>query len=129
MLQTYGHVLQQVSVQPPSAGLQPPSAGLQPSPPAPVSILQPPPEAPLVPDPAVDVPKLLLPPGEMAKVVEEMSHSIGQTEAFMQQLQQVRASMSFLSLKVCLGEYFCDNTRENAHFLNCTPIIVFRSIL
>lgn len=90
MLQTYGHVLQQVSVQPPpSAGLQPPSAGLQPSPPAPVSILQPPPEAPLVPDPAVDVPKLLMPPGEMAKVVEEMSHSISQTEAFMQHLQQV----------------------------------------
>lgn len=81
-LQTYGHVLQPVSVQPASAGLQP-------SPPPSASILQPPPEAPLVPDPAVEVPKLLMPPGEMAKVVEEMSHSISQTEAFMQHLQQV----------------------------------------
>lgn len=116
-------------MQPPSAGLQALSAGLQPSPPAPVSILQPPPEAALVPDPVVDVPKLLMPPGEMAKVVEEMSHSISQTEAFMQHLQQVRAFMSFLSLKVCLGEYFWDNTRENADFLNSTPIIAIRSIL
>lgn len=84
LLQTYGHVLQQVSVQPTSARLQA-------SPPSSVSILQPPPDAAPVPDAAVEVPKLLVPPGEMAKVVEEMSHSIGNTEAFMQHLQQVRA--------------------------------------
>lgn len=116
-------------MQPPSAGLPAPSAGLQPSPPAPASLLQPRPEAALVPDPAVDVPKLLMPPGEMAKAVEEMSHSISQTEAFVQHLQQVRAFMSFLSLKICLGEYFCENTRENAHFVTFTPIMAFRSIL
>lgn len=83
-LQTYGHVLQQISVQPTSAGLQP-------SPPSSVSVLQPPPEAALVPDAAVEAPKLLMPPGEMAKAVEEMAHSISQTEAFVQHLQQVGA--------------------------------------
>lgn len=71
--------------------MQPTSAGLQPSPPPSVSVLQPPPEAALVPEPAVELPALLMPPGEMAKVVEEMTHSISQTEAFMQHLQQVGA--------------------------------------
>lgn len=88
-LQTYGHVLQQVSVQPTSAGPQS-------SPPSSVSTLQPPPEAALVPDAAAELPKLLLPPGEMAKVGEEMTHSISQADAFVQHLRQVGASMRFL---------------------------------
>lgn len=85
-LQAYGHVLQHVSVQSTPAGLQPSS-----SPPV-VTVLQPAPEQPLVPDPAVEVPKLLIPPADMTQVVEEATHSLSQNEAFMQHLQQVGTS-------------------------------------
>lgn len=83
-LQTYGHVVQQVSVQPSSAGHQPSS-------PPSVSVLQSPPEAPLGRDRPVDVPKPLMPPAKTAKAVEALTHSISQNEAFLQHLQQVRA--------------------------------------
>ncbi|XP_069567844.1 BRD4-interacting chromatin-remodeling complex-associated protein [Brachyistius frenatus] len=79
--QPYGHVLQHVSVQPTSARL--PSS----SPPV-VTVLQPPPEPPLAPDPAVEMPKLLMPPADMTQVVEEVTQSMGQNQAFMQHLQQ-----------------------------------------
>ncbi|XP_076605529.1 BRD4-interacting chromatin-remodeling complex-associated protein isoform X1 [Chaetodon auriga] len=79
--QPYGHVLQHVSVQPTSAGLQ------SSSPPV-VTVLQPPPEPPLAPDPAVEIPKLLMAPTDMTQVVEEVTHSMSQNEAFMQHLQQ-----------------------------------------
>ncbi|XP_026007705.1 BRD4-interacting chromatin-remodeling complex-associated protein isoform X2 [Astatotilapia calliptera] len=79
--QPYGHTLQHVSVQPTT------SAGLQSSSPPVVTVLQPPPEAPLAPDPA-EMPKLLLPPSDMTQVVEEVTHSMSQNQAFMQHLQQ-----------------------------------------
>ncbi|KAK2826677.1 hypothetical protein Q5P01_020891 [Channa striata] len=79
--QPYGHVLQHVSVQPTSAGLQ------ATSPPV-VTVLQPPPEQPLAPDPAVEMPKLLMPPTDITQVVEEVTHSMSQNQAFMQHLQQ-----------------------------------------
>lgn len=48
----------------------------------------------------------------MAQVVEEMTHSISQSEAFLQHLQQVRGSMRFLlgsshkgAFSVCLGPF------------------------
>ncbi|TNM96039.1 hypothetical protein fugu_017122, partial [Takifugu bimaculatus] len=81
LAQTYGHVLQQVSVQPSSAGHQPSS-------PPSVSVLQSPPEAPLGRDRPAEVPKPLMPPAKTAKVVEEATHSISQNEAFLQHLQQ-----------------------------------------
>lgn len=84
--QPYGHVLQHVSVQPTTAGLQ------SSSPPV-VTVLQPPPEPSLAPDPAVEMPKLLMPPADMTQVVEEVTQSISQNQAFMQHLQQVRASV------------------------------------
>lgn len=87
--QPYGHVLQHVSVQPTAAGLQ------SSSPPV-VTVLQPPPEPPLAPDPAVEMPKLLMPPADMTQVVEEVTHSMSQNQAFMQHLQQVRASVNYL---------------------------------
>lgn len=84
-LQPYGHVLQHVSVQPT------PPAGLQASPPPPVvTVLQPPPEPPLAPDPAVEIPKLLMPSADMSQVVEEVAHSMSQNPSFIQHLQQVR---------------------------------------
>lgn len=91
---------------------QPTSAGLQPSSPPSVSILQPPPEAALVRDHAVEVPQPLVPQAEMAQAVEEVTHPISQSEAFLQHLQQVRGSMSFLlgsshkgAFAVCLGDF------------------------
>lgn len=83
ILQPYGHVLQHVSVQPSSAGLQ------ASSPPVVAVCLQPPPEPTLAPDPAVEMPKLLMPPADMTQVVEEATHSMSQNQAFMQHLQQV----------------------------------------
>ncbi|XP_032366975.1 BRD4-interacting chromatin-remodeling complex-associated protein [Etheostoma spectabile] len=79
--QPYGQVLQHVSVQPTTAGLQ------SSSPPV-VTVLQPSPEPPLAPDPAVEIPKLALSPADMTRVVEEVTHSLSQNEAFMQHLQQ-----------------------------------------
>lgn len=85
--QPYGHVLQHVSVQPTSAALQSSA-----SPPV-VTVLQPPPEPPLAPHPAVEIPKLLMPPADpVTQALEEGTHSMSQNEAFMQHLQQVRAS-------------------------------------
>lgn len=69
--------------------VQPPSAGLQSSSPPVVTVLQPPPEPP-----PVEIPKLLMPPADMTQVVEEVTHSMSQNEAFMHHLQQVRASTS-----------------------------------
>ncbi|XP_044023443.1 BRD4-interacting chromatin-remodeling complex-associated protein isoform X2 [Siniperca chuatsi] len=88
--QPYGHVLQHVSVQSTSAGLQ------SSSPPV-VTVLQPPPEPPLAPDPAVEIPKLLMPPADMTQVVEEVTHSMSQNEAFMQHLQQQALSSPITS--------------------------------
>ncbi|KAK9533953.1 hypothetical protein VZT92_009038 [Zoarces viviparus] len=93
--QPYGHVLQHVSVQPTSAGLQS-------SPPPVVTILQPPPEPPLAPDPAVEIPKLLMPPADMTQVVEEVTHSMSQNEAFMQHLQQ-QAHSSPITSELLVG--------------------------
>ncbi|KAM6968447.1 LOW QUALITY PROTEIN: BRD4-interacting chromatin-remodeling complex-associated protein [Tautogolabrus adspersus] len=90
--QQYGHVLQQVSVQPPSAGLQ-----TSPPPPPVVTFLQPPPEPPLAPDPAVEIPKLLIPPADMSQTVEEATQSMSQNEAFMQHLQQQALSSPLTS--------------------------------
>ncbi|XP_045918203.1 BRD4-interacting chromatin-remodeling complex-associated protein [Micropterus dolomieu] len=90
LAQPYGHVLQHVSVQPTSSGLQ------SSSPPV-VTVLQPPPEPPLVPDPAVEIPKLLMPPADMTQVVEEVTHSMSQNEAFMQHLQQQALSSPITS--------------------------------
>lgn len=78
-------MLQHISVQPTSAGLR------ATSPPV-VTVLQPHPEPPLAPDPAVEMPKLLMPPADMTQVVEEVAHSLSQNQAFMQHLQQVRDS-------------------------------------
>ncbi|XP_049453099.1 BRD4-interacting chromatin-remodeling complex-associated protein [Epinephelus fuscoguttatus] len=88
--QPYGHVLQHVSVQPTSAGLQ------SSSPPV-VTVLQPPPEPPLAPDPAVEIPKLLMPPADMTQVMEEVTQSMSQNEAFMQHLQQQALSSPITS--------------------------------
>ncbi|XP_060939431.1 BRD4-interacting chromatin-remodeling complex-associated protein [Limanda limanda] len=97
--QPYGHVLQHISVHPPSAGPHPPSAGPHPpsagpqtpSPPV-VTVLQPPPEPPQAPNPAAEMPKLLMPPADMTQVVEEVTGSMSQdqdqNQAFMQHLQQ-----------------------------------------
>ncbi|XP_074548197.1 BRD4-interacting chromatin-remodeling complex-associated protein isoform X2 [Halichoeres trimaculatus] len=90
-LPQYGHVLQQVSVQPPSAGLQT-------SPPPVVTVLQPPPEPP----PAVEIPKLLMPPADMSQTEEEATHSLSQNEAFMQHLQQ-QALSSPLTSELLVG--------------------------
>ncbi|XP_034432805.1 BRD4-interacting chromatin-remodeling complex-associated protein isoform X1 [Hippoglossus hippoglossus] len=79
--QPYGHVLQHISVQAPSAGPQ------APSPPV-ITVLQPPPEPPLAPNPAAEMPKLLMPPADMTQVVEEVAQSMSQNQAFMQHLQQ-----------------------------------------
>ncbi|KAM9354084.1 BRD4-interacting chromatin-remodeling complex-associated protein [Pholidichthys leucotaenia] len=80
MTQPYGHVVQHVSVQPTSAGLQS-------SPPV-VTVLQPPPPEPqAAPDPT-DIPKLLVPSTDMVHVVEEMTHSMSQNQAYSQQMQQ-----------------------------------------
>ncbi|XP_068573705.1 BRD4-interacting chromatin-remodeling complex-associated protein isoform X2 [Cebidichthys violaceus] len=88
--QPYGHVLQHVSVQPASAGLQS-------SPPPVITVLQPPPEPPLAPDPAAEIPKLLMPPADMTQAVEEVTHSMSQNEAFMQHLQQQALSSPITS--------------------------------
>ncbi|KAM9341442.1 BRD4-interacting chromatin-remodeling complex-associated protein [Symphorus nematophorus] len=93
--QPYGHVLQHVSVQPTPAGLQ------SSSPPV-VTVLQPPPEPPLAPDPAVEIPKLLMPPADMTQVVEEVTQSMSQNEAFMQHLQQ-QALSSPLTSELLVG--------------------------
>ncbi|XP_041669143.1 BRD4-interacting chromatin-remodeling complex-associated protein [Cheilinus undulatus] len=99
--QQYRHVLQPVSVQPPSTGLQP-SPTPPPPPPAPpappvVTVLQPPPEPPLAPDPAVEIPKLLIPPAEMSQTVEEATQSLSPNEAFMHHLQQQALSSPLTS--------------------------------
>ncbi|XP_062296911.1 BRD4-interacting chromatin-remodeling complex-associated protein [Scomber scombrus] len=88
--QPYGHVLQHVSVQPTAAGLQ------SSSPPV-VTVLQPPPEPPLAPDPVVEMPKLLMPPADITQVVEEVTHSMSQNQAFMQHLQQQALSSPIAS--------------------------------
>ncbi|XP_035466523.1 BRD4-interacting chromatin-remodeling complex-associated protein [Scophthalmus maximus] len=89
--QSYGHVLQHVSVQPAPAGLQ------APSPPV-VTLLQPPPEQPPpAPPPAAEMPKLLMPPADMTQVVEEVARSMGQNQAFMQRLQQQALSSPIAS--------------------------------
>ncbi|KAG7510207.1 hypothetical protein JOB18_016079 [Solea senegalensis] len=90
--QTYGHVLQHVSVQPASAGLQ------TSSPPV-VTVLQPPPppEPPLPPDAAAEMPKLLMPPADMTQVVAEVTHSMSPNQAFMQHLQQQALSSPITS--------------------------------
>ncbi|KAM4543293.1 BRD4-interacting chromatin-remodeling complex-associated protein isoform 1-T2 [Odontesthes bonariensis] len=79
--QSFGRVVQHVSVQPTSAGLQSP-------PPPAVTVLQPSPEPPLVPDPAAEMPKLLMPPADLSQVVEEVTQTMNQDQAFMQHLQQ-----------------------------------------
>ncbi|XP_072222086.1 BRD4-interacting chromatin-remodeling complex-associated protein isoform X2 [Leuresthes tenuis] len=79
--QSFGHVVQHVSVQPTSAGLQSP-------PPPPVTVLQPSPEPPLVSDPAAEMPKLLMPPADLSQVVEEVTQTMNPNHAFMQHLQQ-----------------------------------------
>ncbi|MEQ2177795.1 hypothetical protein GOODEAATRI_007352, partial [Goodea atripinnis] len=79
--QPFGHVVQHVSVQPNSAGLQS-------SPPPVVAVLQPPPEPPHVSEPAVEMPKLLMPPADLSQVVEEVTHSMSQSQAFMQHMPQ-----------------------------------------
>ncbi|XP_071375783.1 BRD4-interacting chromatin-remodeling complex-associated protein [Centroberyx affinis] len=94
--QPYGHVLQHVSVQPAAAGLQ------SPSPPV-VTVLQPPPEPPLVPDPVVELPKLLMPPADLTQVVEEVTHSLTQNQAFMQHLQQQALSSPITSSELLVG--------------------------
>ncbi|XP_076002744.1 BRD4-interacting chromatin-remodeling complex-associated protein [Genypterus blacodes] len=88
--QPYGRVLQHVSVQPTAAGLQ------SSSPPV-VTVLQPPPDPPLAPDPAVEMPKLLMPPADMTQVGEEVTHSMSQNQAFMQELQQQALSSPITS--------------------------------
>ncbi|XP_042244810.1 BRD4-interacting chromatin-remodeling complex-associated protein [Thunnus maccoyii] len=88
--QSYGHVLQHVAVQPTAARLQ------SSSPPV-VTVLQAPPEQPLAPDPAVEMPKLLIPPADMTQVVEEVTHSMNQNQAFMQHLQQQALSSPITS--------------------------------
>ncbi|XP_039993641.1 BRD4-interacting chromatin-remodeling complex-associated protein [Xiphias gladius] len=93
--QPYGHVLQHISVQPTSAGLR------ATSPPV-VTVLQPHPEPPLAPDPAVEMPKLLMPPADMTQVVEEVAHSLSQNQAFMQHLQQ-QALSSPLASELLVG--------------------------
>ncbi|CAB1449633.1 unnamed protein product [Pleuronectes platessa] len=66
----------------------PPTPGPQtPSPPV-VPVLQPPPEPPLAPNPAAEMPKLLMPSADMTHVVEEVAQSMSQNQAFMQHLQQ-----------------------------------------
>jgi len=72
--------------------VQPTSAGLQSPPPSPGTVLQPSPEPPLVPDPAAEMPKLLMPPADLSQVVEEVTQTMNQNQAFMQHLQQVRTS-------------------------------------
>ncbi|KAM4723856.1 BRD4-interacting chromatin-remodeling complex-associated protein isoform 2-T2 [Anableps anableps] len=79
--QPFGHVVQHVSVQPSSAGLQSP-------PPPVVAVLQPPPEPPHVPEPAVEMPKLLMPQADLSQVVEEVTHSMSQSQEFMQHMPQ-----------------------------------------
>ncbi|CAJ1074709.1 BRD4-interacting chromatin-remodeling complex-associated protein [Xyrichtys novacula] len=103
-LPQYGHVLQQVSVQPPSAGLQSSPPPPPPPPPPPVvTVLQPPPEPPLAPDPAVEIPKLLISPADMSQTEEEeAAHSLSQNEAFMQHLQQ-QALSSPLTSELLVG--------------------------
>lgn len=72
------------------------SAGLEASSPPVVTVLQPPPEPPLAPEPAVEIPKLLMPPADVTQVVEEVTRSLSQNEAFMQHLQQVRQFCWFI---------------------------------
>ncbi|XP_028293674.1 BRD4-interacting chromatin-remodeling complex-associated protein isoform X2 [Gouania willdenowi] len=79
--QPLGHILQHVSMQPTSAGLQ------SSSPPV-VTVLQPPAEPPPVPDPALEMSKLLIPIADSTQPVEEVSHSVSQNQAFMSNLQQ-----------------------------------------
>ncbi|XP_047200818.1 BRD4-interacting chromatin-remodeling complex-associated protein isoform X2 [Girardinichthys multiradiatus] len=79
--QPFGHVVQHVSVQPNSAGLQS-------SPPPVVAVLQPPPEPLHVSESAVEMPKLLMPPADLSQVVEEVTHSMSQSQAFMQHMPQ-----------------------------------------
>ncbi|XP_061599330.1 BRD4-interacting chromatin-remodeling complex-associated protein [Cololabis saira] len=74
--QPFGQVVQQVPVRPVPTGPQS-------SAPPVVSVLQRPPELP-----AVEMPKLLLPPADLSPAVEEVTRSRGRNQAFMQHLQQ-----------------------------------------
>ncbi|XP_034015828.1 BRD4-interacting chromatin-remodeling complex-associated protein isoform X2 [Thalassophryne amazonica] len=67
---------------------QPVAAGLQSASPPVVTVLQPSSEPTLAPDPAVEVPKLLIPPTNINQVVEEVNNSVTESQAFMQHLQQ-----------------------------------------
>ncbi|XP_027857093.1 BRD4-interacting chromatin-remodeling complex-associated protein isoform X3 [Xiphophorus couchianus] len=91
----FGHVVQHVSVQPGSAGLQS-SPPLPPPPALPqvVAVLQPPPEPPHVPEAAVETPKLLMPSADLSQVVEEVAHSMSQSQDFMQHMPQQEALSS-----------------------------------
>ncbi|XP_015253004.1 PREDICTED: glioma tumor suppressor candidate region gene 1 protein-like isoform X1 [Cyprinodon variegatus] len=82
--QPFGHVVQHVSVQSNSAGLQS-------SPPPVVAVLQPHPEPPLAPEAAVEMPKLLMPTADLKHMVEEVTHSMSQSQAFMQHMPQQEA--------------------------------------
>ncbi|KAM9707567.1 BRD4-interacting chromatin-remodeling complex-associated protein isoform 1-T2 [Menidia menidia] len=89
--QSFGHVVQHVSVQPTSAGLRSPPPHLPPPPALPhpaVTVLTPSPERPLAPDPAAEMPKRLMPPADLDQVVEEVTQTMSQNQAFMQHLQQ-----------------------------------------
>ncbi|KAM4540834.1 BRD4-interacting chromatin-remodeling complex-associated protein isoform 3-T4 [Fundulus diaphanus] len=79
--QPLGHVVQHVPVQPHSAGQQS-------SPPPIVAVLQPHPEAPHVPEAAVEMPKLPMPPADLSQAVEEAGHSLGRSQAFVQHVPQ-----------------------------------------
>ncbi|KAM3870939.1 BRD4-interacting chromatin-remodeling complex-associated protein [Diretmus argenteus] len=82
--QPYGHVLQSSS-------------------PPVVTVLQPPQDPPLIPDPAAELPKLLMPPADMTQVVEEVAHSMTQNPAFMQHLQQQALSSPITSSDLLVG--------------------------
>ncbi|XP_056151421.1 BRD4-interacting chromatin-remodeling complex-associated protein [Lampris incognitus] len=83
--QSYGHVLQHVSMQPTAAGLR------SPSPPV-LTVPQPPSEPPLVPDPAAELPKLLVPQADLTQAMEEGTHPVAQNQDFMHLQQQALSS-------------------------------------
>ncbi|XP_014848975.1 PREDICTED: glioma tumor suppressor candidate region gene 1 protein-like isoform X3 [Poecilia mexicana] len=105
--QPFGHVVQHVSVQPGSAGLQsPPPPPTPPPPPAlpqVVAVLQPPPEPPHVSEPAVEMPKLLMPSADLSQVVEEVTHSMSQSQDFMQHMPQQEALSSPIPSELLVG--------------------------
>ncbi|XP_054913009.1 BRD4-interacting chromatin-remodeling complex-associated protein [Poeciliopsis prolifica] len=103
--QPFGHVVQHVSVQPGSAGLQspPPAPPLPHALPQVVAVLQPPPEPPLAPEPAVEMPKLLMPSADLSQVVEEVTHSMSQSQDFMQHMPQQEALGSPIPSELLVG--------------------------